>query len=102
MIQTQNSFTRPISRLESIMSDLINESEESLSCRPLTNPYIPYSTDWTLESCHFGNPNSISEHTSNLTKLQVLKVTWTFWQVIPSLKLKSNLNVILNLSLIHI
>ena len=49
MIQTQNSVIRPISRLDSIMSELINESEESLSCQPLTNPYIPNSTDWTQE-----------------------------------------------------
>ena len=60
IIQTQNSVTRPISRLDSIMSDLINESEESLSCQPLTNPYIPNSTDWIQESCYFGNQDSIS------------------------------------------
>ena len=63
MIQTQNSVTRLISRLESIMSNLINESEESLSCQPLTNPCIPNSTDWTQESCYFRNQDSISEHT---------------------------------------
>jgi len=60
IIQTQNSVTRPISRLDSIMSDLINESEESLSFQPLTNPYIPNSTDWIQESCYFGNQDSIS------------------------------------------
>ena len=49
MIQTQNSVTHPSSRLDSIMSDLINESEESLSCQPLTNPYIPNFTVWTQE-----------------------------------------------------
>ena len=48
------------------MSELINESEESLSCQPLTDPYIPNSTDRTQESCHFGNPDSISEHTFKL------------------------------------
>ena len=48
------------------MSELINESEENLSCQPLTDPYIPNSTDWTHESCHFGNPDSISEHTFEL------------------------------------
>jgi len=47
MNQTQNSVTRPISKLDSILSYLINESEESLSCQPLTNPYFPNSTDWT-------------------------------------------------------
>ena len=56
MIRTQNFVTQPISRLDSIMSDLINESEDKLSCQPLTNSYIPNSTDWTLESCQFGNP----------------------------------------------
>ena len=61
MIQTQNSVTLHISRLDSIMSDLINESKESLSCQSLTNPYIPNSTDWTQESCYFGNHDSISE-----------------------------------------
>jgi len=45
MIQTQNSVNRPISRLDSIMSELINENEESLSCQPLTNSYIPKSID---------------------------------------------------------
>ena len=45
MIQTQNSVTLSISRLDSLMSDLINESEESLSCQPLTDIYIPNSTD---------------------------------------------------------
>ena len=66
MIQTQNSVIRSISRLDSIMSDLINESEENLSCQPLTNPYIPNSTNWTHESCHFGDPDSISKHTFQL------------------------------------
>ena len=62
MIQTQNFVTRPSSRLDLIMSDLINESEESLSCQPLTNPYIPNHIDWTQESCYFENQDSISAH----------------------------------------
>ena len=66
MIPNPNSVTRPISRLDSLLSELINESEESLSCQPLTDSYIPNSTDWTHESCHFGNPASISEHTFEL------------------------------------
>jgi len=41
MIQTQNSVTRPISRLDSLMSELVNENEKSLSCQYLINPYIP-------------------------------------------------------------
>jgi len=45
MIQIQNFVTRFISRLDSIMSKLINENEENLSCQPLTNPYIRNSID---------------------------------------------------------
>ena len=63
MIPNPNSVTRPISRLDSLMSELINESEESVSCQPLIDPYIPNSTDWTHESFHFGNPDSISQCT---------------------------------------
>ena len=70
MIQTQNSVTRPISRLDSQMSELINESEDCLSCQPLTDAYISNSTDWTQES--FENQDSILERTF------VMKVAWTF------------------------
>ena len=66
MILNPNSVTRPISRLDSLMTELINESEENLSCQPLTDPYIPNSTDWTYESCHFGNPVSISSYKPEL------------------------------------
>ena len=66
MIQTQNSVTWPINRLDSIMNDWINESEESLSSQPLTNPYIPNSIDLTQDSCHFENQDSISAHPSEL------------------------------------
>ena len=69
IIQTQNSVTCPISRLDSIMIDLINESEESLSCQPLTNRYIPNSTDWTKESCYFGNQDSISANPLKLDQI---------------------------------
>jgi len=62
MIQTQNSITRSTSKLDSIMSKLINENEKKNSCQPLTNPYIPNSIDWTQESCYFGNQDSISAH----------------------------------------
>ena len=62
MIQAQNSVTRPISRLDSIMSELINENEESRFCQPLTNPYISNSIDWTQESCYFRNQDSSSVH----------------------------------------
>jgi len=66
MILNLNSVTRPFSRLDSLLSELINESEESLSCQPLTDSYIPNSTDWIHESCHFGNPALILEHTFEL------------------------------------
>ena len=72
IIQTQNSITWLISRLDSIMSELINVNEESLSCQPLTNPYIPNSTDWTRESCHFGNLASISSYQPELDQYQIL------------------------------
>ena len=72
MILTPNSFTRPISSLDSLTRELINESEESLSYRPLTDPYIPNSTDWTQESCHFGNPVSIHHTNLNLTNINLL------------------------------
>ena len=62
MIPNPNSVTRPISRLDAVMSELISESEKNLSCQPLTNPYIPNSIDWTLESCYFGNKDSISTY----------------------------------------
>ena len=61
-IQTQNYVTQPISRLDSIMSELINESEKNLSCQPLTNPYIPNSIDLTQESCYLENQDSILAH----------------------------------------
>ena len=61
MIQTQNSVTRPTSRLDSIMSELINENEKNLSCQSLNNP-IPNSIDWTKESCYFINQDSILAH----------------------------------------
>ena len=66
MIQTQNSVTRPISRLDSLMSELINEREKNLSCQPLTDSYISNSTYWTQESCHFGNLVSISSYQPKL------------------------------------
>ena len=62
VIPNPNSVTQPISRLNSLMSELINESEESLSCQPLTNPYISNSIDWSQESYFFGNQDSISSH----------------------------------------
>ena len=66
MIQIQTSVTQLTSKLDSIMSELINENQENLSCQPLINPYIPNSIDWTQKSCHFGNQDSISERTFEL------------------------------------
>ena len=74
MIQTQNFVTRSSSRLDSIMSDLINVREESLSCQPLTNLYIPNSTDWTHKSCHFKNPASFSSYQPELDQHQPLDI----------------------------
>ena len=95
MIPNPNSVTWPISRLDSLLSELINESEESLSYQPLTDPYIPNSTDWTQKSCHFGNPASISSYQPKLDQHHTL----TFWHVILFLKLNLSLKVILNLKL---
>ena len=75
MIQTQNYVTRLISRLDSIMNELINENEESLSCQPLTNSYILNSTDWTQKSYYFGNQDSILELDQTLSyesRLEIL------------------------------
>ena len=69
MIQTQNS-ARPTSRLDLIISELINENEKNLSCQPLTNPYIPNSIEWIKESCYFGNQDSISAHPFELDQNQ--------------------------------
>ena len=96
MIPNLNSVTQPISRLDSIMSDLINESEDNLSCQPLTNPYIPNSTDWTQESCSFGNQDSISEHTFELDQSPSNESRLDILASYPFPELKSNLNVILN------
>jgi len=51
MIPTLNSVTRPISRLDSIMSQLVNDyrKEKILSYQLLTNAYISNSIDWTQE-----------------------------------------------------
>ena len=86
MIQTQNSITRPSSRFDSIMSDLINENEESLSCQSLTNPYIPNSTDWIQESCRFGNLVSISSYQPELHKHQPLDLLVSY--PFPEIKLE--------------
>ena len=48
------------------MSELINESEKSLSCQLLTNSYISNSIDWSQESCYFRNQDSISSHSFEL------------------------------------
>ena len=80
------------------MSKLINESEKSLSCQSLTNPYIPNSIYCPKNHVILETKIKFQHAHFNLTKLQVMEVAWTFWQVIPFLKL--NLNVILNLMLV--
>jgi len=90
MIPTPNSVTWPINRLDSLMSELINESEESLSCRPLTDPYILSSTDWTQESCHFGNPVSISSYQSELDQHQPLDILASYPFLEIELELESD------------
>ena len=92
MIHTQNSVPRPISRLDSLMNELINESKESLSCQPLIDPYIPNSIDWNHESCHFGNSDSISSYQPELYQNQTLDilVSYSFSEI-------ENVNLSLNL-----
>ena len=60
MIQTRNSVIRPISRLDSIMTELVNNyrNEETLSYQLLTNPNISNSIDLTQDSCCFENQDS--------------------------------------------
>jgi len=86
MILTPNSVTQLISKLDSLMSELIHESKESLSCRPITDPYIPNSTDWTQESCHFGNLVSISSYQPELHKHQPLDLLVSY--PFPEIKLE--------------
>ena len=100
LIQTQNSVTRPISRLDSIMSELINENEESLPCQPLTNPYFSNSMIGPKNYVILKTKIQFQHTYLNLTKPQVLKVALTFWQVISFLKLTLNMNVIPNLMLV--
>ena len=69
MIQSRNSVTLPIIRLDSIMSELVNMSQKILSYQPLTNPYISNSIDWTQESCCFENQDSISAHQIELDQI---------------------------------
>ena len=100
MIQAQNSVTRPIGRLDSIMSELFNENEESLSCQPLTNSYIPNSIDWTQESCYFENQDSVSAHPFELDQTLSFEshIDILASYLFPEMKL--NMNMILNLKLV--
>ena len=82
------------------MSDLINESEESLPCQPLTNPYILNSTDWTQESCYFRNQDSISAHPFKLDQTLSFESPIDILASYPFLKLKLNMKVILNLKFV--
>ena len=40
----------------------------------MTDSYIPNSTNWTEESCHFGNPVSISSYQPKLDQHQPLDI----------------------------
>ena len=97
MIPNPNSITRPISRLDSIISDLINESKDNLSCQSLTNPYISNSTNWTQESCSFGNQDSISEHTFEIDQSPSYESRLDILASYPFPEIEIELNVILNL-----
>ena len=58
MMRTQNFSTRPISRLDSIINELVNRSEKILSYQPLTNSDISNSINLTHDSCCFENQDS--------------------------------------------
>ena len=68
------------------MSELINESEESLFCQSLTNPYIPNSANWTQESCNFGNPASISSYQPELDQHHIPDILASY--PFPEIELK--------------
>ena len=68
MIQTQKVVTQSISRLDAIMSELVNDyrNEKTLSYQPLFNPDISNSIDLTQKSWCF-------ENHFNLTKIKILE-----------------------------
>jgi len=100
MIQTKNSVTQPISRLDSILSELISRSEGILSCQSL--PILISLTPLMEPKNHVVLEAKIQfQHTHlNLTKIKILRTTLIFWQVIPFLKLNMSMNVILTLNLV--
>ena len=73
---------------------------KTLHSYPLTIPDIVNHSVRAKESCCFGKQDSILHTHLNLPKLQILKTTLTFWQVIPFLKLNLRMNMILNLNLV--
>ena len=75
MIPKPNSVTRPISRLDSLISELINESEESVFCQPLTDPYIPNLLIGLMNHVILGIQIQFQNTHLNLTTLQVMKVS---------------------------
>ena len=100
MIQTKNYVTRPISRLDSIMSELINKSNKILSCQLLINPYISNSINWTQESCYFGNQDSISSYLFELDQTPSFENRIDILASYPFLEIELIMNVILNLNLV--
>ena len=99
--QFQKSSTQSIDRLEAQLRQLVNiyRNEETRFYQPLTNSDISNSINLDQESCCFENQDSIQHTHLNLTKLQILKISLTFWQVIHFRKLNLSMNVILNLKL---
>ena len=73
---------------------------KTLYSNPLTIFYVANHSVRAKESSCFEKLDSFQHTHLNLPKLQILKTTLTFWQVIPSLKLNLRMNMILNLSFV--
>ena len=67
MLQMQKDLTESFNSVREQLDNLLR-NEETLSYQPLTNPVIPHSIDMTQDSCHFGNPDSISAHSPELVQ----------------------------------
>ena len=68
LLQYQKTRAESFNKVDEQLSQLVNiyRNEETLSYQPLTNSIMPHSIDMTQDSCHFGNPDSISAHSSEL------------------------------------
>ena len=99
MIQTKNSVTQPINRLDLILSELINRSEGILSYQSLPI-LIPLTLSMEPKNHVVLEAKIEFQHTHlNLTKIKILRTTLIFWQVISFLKLNLSMNIIRNLNL---